>query len=136
MFNYLQQTKPDLTIYRSPRYQFIRRSKEGLYFFEKVDLKRNIFFWLKSSVKSKKALSVYLKEVNVRKKKSFKERLITILNMHLKKQTKFHENVSVLELVVRHLNHPGNGFQLTAQYILYLNVTGVFLVNMQTVVSE
>lgn len=136
MFNYLQQTKPDLTSYRSPWYQFIRRSKEGLYFFEKVDLKRNIFFLLKSSVKSKKALSVYLKEVNVRKKKSFKERLITILNMHLKIQTKFHENVSVLELVVRHLNHPGNGFQLTAQYILYLNVTGVFLVNMQTVVSE
>lgn len=87
-------------------------------------------------MKSKKALSVYLKEVNVRKKKSFKERLITILNMHLKIQTEFHENVSVLELVVRHLNHPGNGFQLTAQYILYLNVTGVFLVNMQTVVSE
>lgn len=110
MFNYLQQTKPDLTRYRSPRYQFIRRSKEGLYFFKKVDLKRNIFFLLKSSVKLKKALSVYLKEVNVRKKKSFKERLITILNMHLKIQTKFHENVSVLELVVRHLNHPGNGF--------------------------
>lgn len=84
----------------------------------------------------KQALSTYVKEENVRKKKSFKERLITNLNMHLKIQTEFQENVSVLELVVRHLNHPGNGFQLTAQYILYLNVTGVFLVNMQTVVSE
>lgn len=39
-----------------------------------------------------------------------KERLITNLNMHLKIQTEFQKNVSVLELVVRHLNHAGNGF--------------------------
>lgn len=62
----------------------------------------------------KQALSTYVKEENVRKKKSFKERLITNLNMHLKIQTEFQENVSVLELVVRHLNHPGNGFLINS----------------------